>query len=185
MIDINILRENPDIVRENIKKKFQDEKLPLVDEILELDKRNRALKVEGDNLRADRNRLSSEVGRLMKEKQIEEAEKVKATVKANANRLVEIEEEQAKIDAEVKTRMMRIPNIIDPSVPIGKDDSENVEVQKFGEPIVPEYEIPYNADILESISGLDKESAGKWYPGNDWHTMYVCEIEKVLVNKDK
>ena len=161
MIDINILREAPDIVRENIKKKFQDEKLPLVDEILELDKRNRALKVEGDNLRADRNRLSSEVGRLMKEKQIEEAEKVKATVKANANRLVEIEEEQAKIDAEVKTRMMRIPNIIDPSVPIGKDDSENVEVQKFGEPIVPEYEIPYNADILESISGLDKESAGR------------------------
>ena len=161
MIDINILRENPDIVRENIKKKFQDEKLPLVDEILELDKKNRALKVEGDNLRADRNRLSSEVGRLMKEKQIEEAEKVKATVKANANRLVEIEEEQAKIDAEVKTRMMRIPNIIDPSVPIGKDDSENVEVQKFGEPIVPEYEIPYNADILESISGLDKESAGR------------------------
>ena len=161
MIDINILRENPDIVRENIKKKFQDEKLPLVDEILELDKKNRALKVEGDSLRADRNRLSSEVGRLMKEKQIEEAEKVKATVKANANRLVEIEEEQAKIDAEVKTRMMRIPNIIDPSVPIGKDDSENVEVQKFGEPIVPEYEIPYNADILESISGLDKESAGR------------------------
>ena len=161
MIDINILRENPDIVRENIKKKFQDEKLPLVDEILELDKKNRALKVEGDSLRADRNRLSSEVGRLMKEKQIEDAEKVKATVKANANRLVEIEEEQAKIDAEVKTRMMRIPNIIDPSVPIGKDDSENVEVQKFGEPIVPEYEIPYNADILESISGLDKESAGR------------------------
>ncbi|MBP3629874.1 MAG: serine--tRNA ligase [Clostridia bacterium] len=161
MIDINILRENPDLVRENMKKKFQDEKLPLVDEVLELDKKNRALKVEGDNLRADRNKLSSEVGRLMKEKQIEEAERIKAVVKANANRLVEIEEEQAKIDAEVKAKMMRIPNIIDASVPIGKDDSENVEVQKFGEPVVPEYEIPYNADILESINGLDKESAGR------------------------
>ena len=161
MIDINILRENPDLVRENMKKKFQDEKLPLVDEVLELDKKNRALKVEGDNLRADRNKLSSEVGRLMKEKQIEEAERIKAIVKANANRLVEIEEEQAKIDAEVKAKMMRIPNIIDASVPIGKDDSENVEVQKFGEPVVPEYEIPYNADILESINGLDKESAGR------------------------
>ena len=161
MIDINFLREQPDVVRENIKKKFQDEKLPLVDEVLELDKKNRALKVEGDNLRAERNKLSSEVGRLMKEKNIEEAEKIKAIVKSNANRLVEIEEEQAKIDADVKAKMMRIPNIIDVSVPIGKDDSENVEVQKFGEPVVPEYEIPYNADILESISGLDKESAGR------------------------
>ena len=161
MIDINFLREQPDIVRENIKKKFQDEKLPLVDEVLELDKKNRALKVEGDNLRAERNKLSSEVGRLMKEKNVEEAEKIKAIVKSNANRLVEIEEEQAKIDADVKAKMMRIPNIIDASVPIGKDDSENVEVQKFGEPVVPEYEIPYNADILESISGLDKESAGR------------------------
>ena len=161
MIDINFLRSNPDIVRENIKKKFQDEKLPLVDEVLELDIKNRALKVEGDDLRAKRNKLSAEVGRLMKEKQIEEAEKIKATVKANANRLIEIEEEQSKIDAEVKAKMMRIPNIIDASVPIGKDDSENVELQKFGENLVPEYEIPYNADILESISGLDKESAGR------------------------
>ena len=161
MIDINILRENPDLVCENMKKKFQDEKLGLVDEVLELDKKNRALKVEGDNLRAERNKLSSEVGKLMKEKNIEEAEKIKAIVKANANRLVEIEEEQAKIDAEVKAKMMRIPNIIDASVPIGKDDSENVEVQRFGEAVVPEYEIPYNADILESICGLDKESAGR------------------------
>ncbi len=161
MIDINFLRENPDVVRENIKKKFQDEKLSLVDEVLELDIKNRALKVEGDDLRAQRNKLSAEVGRLMKEKQIEEAEKIKATVKANANRLVEIEEEQSKIDAEVKARMMRIPNIIDASVPLGKDDSENVELKRFGEPVVPDYEIPYNADILDSISGLDKESAGR------------------------
>ncbi len=161
MIDINILRENPDLVRENIKKKFQDDKLFLVDEVLDLDKKNRALKVEGDNLRAERNRLSSEVGRLMKEKQIEEADKIKSIVKANANRLVEIEEEQSKIDADVKAKMMRIPNIIDASVPIGKDDSENVEVQRFGEAVVPEHEIPYNADILESICGLDKESAGR------------------------
>ncbi len=161
MIDIALIRENPELVRENIKKKFQDAKLPLVDEVIELDKKNRALKTEGDNLRAERNKLSAEVGKFMKEKNFEEAEKVKAQVKADAERLAKIEEEQADIDAEVKKRMMVIPNILDPSVPIGKDDSENVEVERFGEPFVPDFEVPYNADILEKIGGLDKDSAGR------------------------
>ena len=161
MIDIALIRENPDLVKENIKKKFQDEKLPIVDEVIELDKKNRALKTEGDNLRAERNKLSAEVGKLMKEKNFDEAEKVKQQVKADADRLASIESEQAEIDAEVKKRMMVIPNILDPSVPIGKDDSENVEVERFGEPIVPDFEVPYNADILEKIGGLDKESAGR------------------------
>lgn len=161
MIDIALIRENPELVRENIKKKFQDAKLPLVDEVIELDKKNRALKTEGDNLRAERNKLSTEVGKFMKEKNFEEAEKVKAQVKADAERLAKIEEEQADIDAEVKKRMMVIPNILDPSVPIGKDDSENVEVERFGEPFVPDFEVPYNADILEKIGGLDKDSAGR------------------------
>ena len=161
MIDIALIRENPELVRENIKKKFQDAKLQLVDEVIELDKKNRALKTEGDNLRAERNKLSAEVGKFMKEKNFEEAEKVKAQVKADAERLAKIEEEQADIDAEVKKRMMVIPNILDPSVPIGKDDSENVEVERFGEPFVPDFEVPYNADILEKIGGLDKDSAGR------------------------
>ena len=161
MIDIALIRENPELVRENIKKKFLVAKLPLVDEVIELDKKNRALKTEGDNLRAERNKLSAEVGKFMKEKNFEEAEKVKAQVKADAERLAKIEEEQADIDAEVKKRMMVIPNILDPSVPIGKDDSENVEVERFGEPFVPDFEVPYNADILEKIGGLDKDSAGR------------------------
>ena len=161
MIDINLIRTNPDLVKENIKKKFQDVKLPLVDEVVSLDKENRSLKQEGDDLRASRNKLSAEVGKFMKEKNFEEAEKIKAQVKENANRLLEIEARQAEIDAEIKKRMMVIPNIVDASVPVGKDDSENVEVQRFGEAGKPAYEIPYNADILESFNGLDKESAGR------------------------
>ncbi len=161
MIDINLIRNNPELVKENIKKKFQDNKLVLVDEVIELDKQNRALKQEGDDLRAMRNKLSAEVGKFMKEKNFDEAEKIKAQVKANAERISQIEVEQAKIDEEVKNRMMVIPNIIDASVPIGEDDSKNVEVQKYGEPVVPAYEIPYNADILEGVGGLDKESAGR------------------------
>ena len=156
MIDINLIRTNPDLVRENIKNKFQDAKLPLVDEVIELDKKNRALKQEGDDLRAMRNKLSGEVGKLMKEKKLEEAEKIKAQVKADADKLVELEAKQAEIDEEIKKRMMIIPNIIDSSVPIGEDDTHNVEVQRFGEPVVPAYEIPYNADILEAVGGLDK-----------------------------
>ena len=161
MIDINLIRTNPELVKENIKKKFQDEKLPLVDEVISLDKENRSLKQEGDDLRAQRNKLSAEVGKFMKEKNFEEAEKIKAIVKSNAERILQIEARQGEIDDEIKKRMMRIPNILDASVPIGKDDSENVEVERFGEAVVPAYEIPYNADILEAIGGLDKESAGR------------------------
>ena len=161
MIDINLIRTNPELVKENIKKKFQDEKLPLVDEVVNLDKENRSLKQEGDELRASRNKLSAEVGKFMKEKNFEEAEKIKAQVKKNAERIVEIEAKQAEIETEIKKRMMVIPNILDASVPVGKDDSENVEVERFGEAVVPSYEIPYNADILESICGLDKDAAGR------------------------
>ncbi|MBQ8451904.1 MAG: serine--tRNA ligase [Clostridia bacterium] len=161
MIDINLIRTNPELVKENIKRKFQDYKLVLVDEVVELDKQNRALKQEGDDLRASRNKLSGEIGLLMRDKKFDEAEKIKAQVKANADKLVEIEAKQAEIDAKIKEKMMVIPNIVDPSVPVGKDDSENVEVQRFGEPIVPEYEIPYHADILEAVGGLDKASAGR------------------------
>ena len=161
MIDINLIRTNPDLVKENIKKKFQDAKLPLVDEVMNLDKENRSLKTEAENIRSQRNKLSAEVGKCMKEGRKEDAEKIKAEVKAGAEKLIELEARQAEIDAEIKKRMMIIPNILDASVPIGKDDSENVEVQRFGEAIVPDYEIPYNADILEGIAGLDKDSAGR------------------------
>ncbi|MBE7082413.1 MAG: serine--tRNA ligase [Clostridiales bacterium] len=161
MIDINILRTNPEMVKENIKKKFQDAKLPLVDEVIELDKQNRDLKQQGDDIRSARNKLSAQVGMLMRDKNFAEAEKVKAQVKADAERLVELEAKQQEIDAEIKKIMMTIPNIIDSSVPVGKDDNENVEVQRFGEANVPEYEIPYNADILDRIGGLDKDAAGR------------------------
>ena len=161
MIDINLIRTNKEIVKENIKKKFQDEKLPLVDEVEELDKKHRALKQEGDNLRASRNTLSSQIGMLMREKKIEEANEIKETVKRNNERVAEIEKEEAEIEERIKKIMMTIPNIIDKSVPIGKDDSENVEIQKYGDPVVPEFEIPYHSEILESFCGLDKESAGR------------------------
>ena len=161
MIDINIIRKNPELVKENIKKKFQDEKLEKVDEVIALDTQVRQLKQEGDNLRAMRNTLSSQIGKLMKESKIDEASAIKAQVVANNNRIVEIEQQVSEIEAKIKQIMMIIPNIIDASVPIGKDDSFNVEVQRFGEPVVPDYEIPYNADILEGVGGLDKESAGR------------------------
>jgi len=161
MIDINLIRTNPELVKENIKKKFQENKLVLVDEVLELDKKNRELKQQGDDLRAQRKTLSAQVGALMKEKKIEEAEKIKNQVKNDAEKLVEIEKEQAQIDEQIKNRMMVIPNIIDASVPIGKNDEENVELKRFGEAKVPEFEVPYNADILESFNGLDKASAGR------------------------
>ena len=161
MIDINLIRQNPDLVKENIRKKFQDQKLPYVDEVLELDKQNRALKKEGDELRASRNKLSSEIGLLMKNKKIDEANAIKQQVIKNNERIIEIEKEVNEISSRIKKLMMSIPNIIDKSVPIGKDDSENVENQKFGDPKVPNYEIPYHADILEKLGGLDKESAGR------------------------
>jgi len=159
MLDIKFLRENPDIVKQNIKNKFQDEKLPLVDEVIELDKQNRAYIVEGDELRASRNKLSKQIGALMAQGKREEAEAVKAQVTANANRLAELEQLEAECTEKVRNIMMRIPNIIDPSVPIGKDDSENVEITRYGEPKVPDFEIPYHTDILEALDGIDLDSA--------------------------
>ncbi len=161
MLDIKFLRENPDIVKENIKKKFQDEKLPLVDEVIDIDKKIRALKQEGEALRASRNDLSKQIGALMREKKVEEANKIKETVNKNNQRIAEIDPELAELEAELLKRMMVIPNIIDKSVPIGKDDSFNVENQKFGEPVVPSYEIPYHADIIAKFNGLDKDASGR------------------------
>ncbi len=161
MIDIKFLRENPDIVKENIKKKFQDEKLPLVDEVIVLDEEVRKAKQEGDNLRAARNKISKEIGRLMGQGKKEEAESKKAEVAANAERLEELKNLEAELQEKITKIMMVIPNIIDSSVPIGKDDSENVEIEKFGDPVVPDFEVPYHADILNRINGLDKEAAGR------------------------
>ncbi len=161
MIDINLIRTNKELVKANIKKKFQNAKLPLVDEVEELDKKNRALKQEVDNLRASRNTLSEQIGKLMREKKLEEANNIKETVKKNNERIAEIEKEEEQLAERIKQIMMTIPNIIDDSVPIGKDDSENVEIERFGEPKVPSFEIPYHADILKSFNGLDKESAGR------------------------
>ncbi len=161
MLDIKFVRENKEKVLENIKKKFQDEKLPLVDEVIELDEKVRSLKLEGDELRKNRNSISSEIGLLMRDKKQDEANKKKEEVTNINEKLVSIEEEEEELSKKLREKMLVIPNIIDPSVPIGKDDSENVEIEKFGEPVVPNYEVPYNADILESISGLDKESAGR------------------------
>jgi seryl-tRNA synthetase len=161
MIDIKFLRENPDIVKENIKKKFQDEKLALVDEVIALDAESRKAKQEGDELRAARNKISKEIGKLMGQGKKEEAESKKAEVAAGAQRLAELEVLEANLQEKITSIMMVIPNIIDASVPIGKDDTENVEIEKFGDPIVPDFEVPYHADILDSISGLDKEAAGR------------------------
>ena len=161
MIDIKLIRENPNLVKENIKKKFQDQKLVLVDEVLELDKKNREAKLNGDNLRSDRKKLSEQIGQLMKSGQKEEANQLREEVQKINSALEENEELEEKYSEEIKSRMMKIPNIMDSTVPIGKDDSENVEVQRFGDPVVPNYEIPYHADIIERFNGLDKESAGR------------------------
>ena len=161
MLDIKLVRENPELVKENIKRKFQDAKLPLVDEVLDLDVKIRAAKKEGDELRAERNATSKSIGMMMAKKQLEDAEKAKARVVEINQRITELEVEEAKLEKEIRDRMLVIPNIIDASVPVGKDDSENVEVEKFGEPVVPEFEVPYHADIIERLNGLDKESAGR------------------------
>ena len=161
MLDIKFLRENPDIVKENIKKKFQDEKLELVDKVIELDKKARELKVNGDTLRSDRKKLSDEIGLLFKEKKIEEANKNKEKVQEINKELETMEKEENNLNQEIRKIMLTIPNIIDDSVPIGKDDSENVEMERFGEPVVPDYEIPYHADILEKFSGIDKDASGR------------------------
>ena len=161
MLDLKFVRENPDIVKQNIKNKFQDEKLPLVDEVIELDAKSRAVQAEADNLRASRNKISKEIGNLMGQGKKEEAEAVKAQVNANASRLAELEEQETDLKARVRKIMMTIPNIIDPSVPIGKDDSENVEIERFGEPVVPDFEIPYHTDIMARFDGIDLDAAGR------------------------
>ena len=161
MIDIKFLRKHPDVVKENIKKKFQDNKLVMVDEVIELDKKNREAQLTGDNLRAERKSLSNEIGNLMKQGKKEEAESIKLKVNEVNSKLEENENLEHTYSEEIKQKMMKIPNIMHSSVPIGKDDSENVEIEKFGEPVVPTYEIPYHADIMEKLSGIDKESAGR------------------------
>jgi len=161
MIDIKYLRENPDAVKENIKKKFQDSKLTLVDQVIELDAESRQAKQEADDLRANRNRISKEIGSLMAKGRREEAEEKKAEVAVQAKRLEELEEIEKQLEEKINKIMMAIPNIIDPTVPIGKDDTENVEVKKYGEPVVPEFEIPYHTDIMEKFNGIDLESARK------------------------
>ena len=159
MIDIKFLRENPDVVKQNIKNKFQDSKLPLVDEVIEFDKKSRAVKQEADQLRANRNKFSKQIGALYGQGKKEEAEEMKKLVTEQGDRLAELEKQEAELQEEVTSRMMVIPNIIDKSVPIGKDDSENVEVQRYGEPKVPDFEVPYHTDIMERFDGIDLDSA--------------------------
>lgn len=161
MIDIELIRKNKEAVKENIKKKFQDNKLPLVDEVFELDKNYRLAKTQGDNLRADRNRISKEIGLFMRNKDLQKAELAKTKVKTIDIEIQKLEKEEEKIAKEIHERMMVIPNIIDETVPIGKDDSENVEIEKFGNPFVPNYEIPYHSDIFQTFDGFDQESAGR------------------------
>lgn len=161
MIDIKFLRENPEAVKENIKKKFQDSKLPLVDEVIELDKESRKTQQEADDLRANRNKISKEIGGLMKAGKKEEAEAKKAEVAAGAKKLEELEAKEAELQEKIMKNMMVIPNIIDPTVPIGKDDTENVEITKYGEPVVPDFEVPYHTEIMEKFNGIDLDSARK------------------------
>ena len=161
MLDLKFVRENPDLVKQNIKNKFQDEKLPLVDEVIRLDAERRAAQQEADQLRAGRNKLSKQIGALMGQGKKEEAEEVKKQVAADAARLEDLSAKEKELDEKVTKIMMTIPNIIDPSVPIGKNDSENVEVQKYGEPAVPDFEIPYHTEIMERFNGIDLDSARK------------------------
>ena len=161
MLDIKFLRENPDIVKQNIKNKFQNEKLVLVDEVLKLDQENRDIKQEVEALRANRNKISKQIGALMAQGKKEEAEAVKKQVTENAARMAELDEREKVVEEEIRKRMMIIPNIIDPSVPIGKDDSENVEIQRYGEPVVPDFEIPYHTEIMEKLNGIDMDAAGR------------------------
>ena len=161
MLDLKFVRENPEVVKQNIRNKFQDAKLPMVDEVIELDAKNRAAKAEADSLRASRNKLSKQIGQLMGQGKKDEAEAVKAQVTANANRLAELETVEAELDEKILKIMMTIPNIIDPSVPIGEDDSKNVEIERFGEPVVPDFEIPYHTDIMKTFDGIDLDAAGR------------------------
>jgi len=183
MIDIKLIRENPEMVKENIKKKFQDKKLPLVDEIKELDVRVREVQVKVDTLKADKNRLSGEIGKLMKEGNKDEAEKIKADIAKTADEIAENEKEFEELTKTIKEKMMVIPNIIDDSVPIGKDDNENVENEKFGEPVVPEFEVPYHADIMDRLNGLDKDSSGRT-SGNGFYYLMgdVARIHSAMLS---
>ncbi len=183
MIDLKFLRENPEVVKQNIKNKFQDSKLPLVDEVIELDAQYRAYKQEADNLRGGRNKLSKQIGMLMAQGKREEAEAVKKQVTDNANRLAELEVLEAEYSEKIKNIMMVIPNIIDPSVPIGKDDSENVEVQRYGEPLVPDFDIPYHAEIMESLSGLDLEGARR-VAGNGFYYLMgdIARLHSAIIS---
>ena len=192
MIDIKLIRENPDMVKENIKKKFQDYKLELVDKILELDKKNREIKLKGDELRSSRNSLSSQIGNLMRNGNREEAEKIKSQVNEINEKLVDNEKLEKELASQIKETMMKIPNIIDSSVPIGKDDSENVEIEKFGEPVVPDYEIPYHTEIMEKLSGIDLDSArrvagnGFYYSVGDiarLHSAVISYARDFMINK--
>ena len=161
MIDIKFLRENPDAVKENIKKKFQDDKLPLVDEVIELDAKSRATQQEADDIRSNRNKISKEIGALMAQGKKEEAEALKAKVAANAERLTQLEADETELSEKIRKIMLTIPNIIDPSVPIGKDDTENVEITRYGDPVVPDFEIPYHTEIMERFNGIDMDAAGR------------------------
>ena len=172
MLDLKFVRENPEVVKQNIRNKFQDAKLPMVDEVIELDAKNRAAKAEADSLRASRNKLSKQIGQLMGQGKKEEAEAVKAQVTANANRLAELETVEAELDEKILKIMMTIPNIIDPSVPIGEDDSKNVEIERFGEPVVPDFEIPYHTDIMKTFDGIDLDAAGR-VAGNGFYYL-IC-----------
>lgn len=183
MIDLKFLRENPEVVKQNIRNKFQDTKLPLVDEVIELDAQARKTQQEADSLRAERKKLSKQIGALMGQGKKEEAEAVKAQVNASADRLAELEKQEAELQEKVTKIMMTIPNIIDPSVPIGKDDSENVEVEKFGEPVVPDFEIPYHTEIMESFNGLDLDSARK-VAGNGFYYLMgdIARIHSAVIS---
>ena len=192
MIDIKFLRENPDVVKQNIKNKFQDSKLPLVDEVIDLDAQARATQQEADDLRANRNKLSKQIGALMAQGKKEEAEEVKKQVTEQAERLSELQEKETELQAKVKEIMMVIPNIIDPSVPIGKDDSENVEIERFGEPVVPDFEIPYHSEIMEHLHGLDLDSArrvagnGFYYLMGDiarLHSAVIAYARDFMINR--
>ncbi|MDD6404752.1 MAG: serine--tRNA ligase [Clostridiales bacterium] len=183
MIDIKFLRENPDIVKQNIKNKFQDSKLPLVDEVIELDKQARAAQQEADTLRASKNATAKQIGALMAQGKKEEAEEVKKQVSANTAKLKELESLETELKEKVKKIMMTIPNIIDPSVPIGKDDSENVEVQRYGEPVVPDFEIPYHSEIMEALGGLDLDSARK-VAGNGFYYLMgdIARLHSAIIS---
>ena len=192
MLDIKFLRSNPDVVKQNIKNKFQDEKLPLVDEVIELDKRNREIKQEVEALRAEKNKASKEIGAMMAQKKLEEAEALKKKVAESNGRINELSEEEKEVEEKIKKNMMIIPNIIDHSVPIGKDDSENVEVERFGEPVVPDFEIPYHTEIMESFNGIDLDAArrvagnGFYYLMGDiarLHSAVIAYARDFMINR--